>query len=31
MFLLDRIHRGAPEVEVRPLEVYERLVAECAP
>jgi transposase len=31
MFLLDRIHRGAPEVEVRPLEVYERLVAECSP
>jgi transposase len=29
--LLDRIHRGAPAVEVRPLEVYERLVAECAP
>ncbi len=31
MPLLDRIHRRAPEVEVRPLEVYEHLVAECVP
>jgi hypothetical protein len=29
--LLDQIPRGAPEVEVRPLEVYEQLVAECVP
>jgi transposase len=30
MLLLDRIHCSAPEVEVRSLEFYEHLLAECA-
>jgi hypothetical protein len=30
VLLLDRLPRGAPEVELRGLEVYEELLAECA-
>ncbi len=31
LLLLDGVHRSAPEVEVRALEAYEHLLAECVP